>query len=265
MRRSPAVAAFLILAAFPLALHAQQPTTTTRDPQAMSVLSNAVTALGGSAIAAIQDTVVQATFTPPQGHGAGPGTVTFKTKGANKIRSDASNGSATAIAIFNNGREFRTTPKGLTPAQSANADHKRIEHLPALMLAQELARNDFSASYVGKETVEGHSVNHIRLFRISNRNPAADAQLTKNSELNVFVDAQTYQIVKISFPYVAETDWRQSVPMEIYYDAYQTVNGIAVPFHVRTVFNGQPAGELQVTSVAINQGTPDSVFNGSQQ
>jgi hypothetical protein len=265
MRRSPAVAAFLILAAFPLALHAQQPTTTTRDPQAMSVLSNAVTALGGSAIAAIQDTVVQATFTPPQGHGAGPGTVTFKTKGANKIRSDASNGSATAIAIFNNGREFRTTPKGLTPAQSANADHKRIEHLPALMLAQELARTDFSAAYIGQETVEGHSVNHIRLFRISNRNPAADAQLTKNSELNVFVDAQTYQIVKISFPYVAETDWRQSVPMEIYYDAYQTVNGIAVPFHVRTVFNGQPAGELQVTSVAINQGTPDSVFNGSQQ
>jgi hypothetical protein len=265
MRRSPAVAVFLILACSPLALHAQQPTAPTRDPQAMSVLSNALTALGGSAIAAIQDTVVQATFTPPQGHGAGPGTVTFKTKGANKIRSDASNGGATAVAIFNNGREFRTTPKGLTPAQSANADHKRIEHLPALMLAQELARTDFSATYVGKETVEGHNVNHIRLFRISNRNSAADAQLTKNSELNVFVDAQSSQIVKISFPYVAETDWRQSVPMEIYYDGYQTVNGIAVPFHVRTVFNGQPAGELQVTSVAVNQGTPDSIFNGSQQ
>jgi hypothetical protein len=265
MRRSPAVAVLLILACSPLALRAQQPTTPTRDPQAMSVLSNTVAALGGAAIAAIQDTVVQATFTPPPNHGAGPGTVTFKTKGANKIRSDASNGSATAISIFNNGREFRTTPKGLAPAQSANADHKRIEHLPALMLAQELARNDFAAAFVGKETVEGRDVNHIRLFRVSNRNPSFDAQLTKNSELNVFVDAQTSRILKISFPYVAENDWRQSVPMEIFYDEYKTVNGIAVPFHVRTVFNGQPAGELQVTSVAINQGTPDSIFNGSQQ
>jgi hypothetical protein len=269
MRRSQFALVFVALFfIFPAALFAQQgtqtPTAPTRDPQAMSVLGNAVAALGGSAIATIQDTVIQATLTPPQGHAEGPGTATFKTKGA-KIRSDATSGSKSGTSIFNNGREFRSSDHGMLPAHSANADHKRIEHLPALMLAQELARNDFSATYVGQESVEGQTVQHIRLFRVSNRNPVADAQLTKNSELNVFVDAKTSRIVKISFPYVAENDWRQSLPMEIFYDDYRISNGIAVPFHQRYFFNGQPAGELQFTSVAINQGTPDSVFNGSQQ
>jgi hypothetical protein len=263
MRRSLAVA-FLILAASPFTLRAQQPSAPTRDAQAMSVLSNALKALGGSVIGTIQDTVVQATLTPPEGHAQGPGTATFKTKGA-KIRSDATSGSKSGTSIFNNGREFRSSDHGMLPAHSANADHKRIEHLPALMLAQEIARNDFSAAYIGQETVEGQTVQHIRLFRVSNRNPVADLQLTKNSELNVFVDTQTSRIVKISFPYVADNDWRQSLPMEIYYDDYRLTNGISVPFHQRYFFNGQPAGELQLTSVAINQGTPDSVFNGGQQ
>jgi hypothetical protein len=268
MRRVPAVVVLSLLCRFSIPLLAQQaiqvPTAPTRDPQAMSVLSNALTALGGSGIAAIQDTVVQATLTPPQGHAEGPGTATFKTKGA-KIRSDATSGSKSGTSIFNNGREFRSSDHGMLPAHSANADHKRIEHLPALMLAQELARGDFSATYVGQESVEGQTVQHIRLFRISNRNPAADAQLTKNSELNIFVDTQTSRILKISFPYVTENDWRRSLPMEILYDDYRVTNGIAVPFHQRYFFNGQPAGELLFTSVAINQGTPDSVFNGSQQ
>jgi hypothetical protein len=264
MRRFLAVASLLVLAVFPLTLFAQQSPTAARDPKAMAVLNNALAALGGSSIGAIQDSVVQATVTPPQGQAEGPGTATFKTKGT-KIRSDASSGSRTATSIFNNGREFRSSDHGMVPAHSANADHKRIEHLPALMLAQELVRGDFSATYVGQESLEGQTVDHVRVFRMSNRNPNADAQLTKNSELNIFVDTQTSQVVKISFPYVAENDWRQSLPMEIYYGQYQTVKGIAVPFHQRYFFNGQPAGELQVTSVAINQGTPDSVFNGSQQ
>ena len=264
MRRSIVMAVLIVLTFSPVALAAQQSPTPTRDPQAMAVLRNALAALGGSSIAAIQDTVVQATLTPPPGQAEGPGIATFKTKGT-KIRSDASSGSRTATAIFNNGQEFRTSAKGMIPAQSANADHKRIEHLPALMLAQELARNDFSAAYIGEETVEGHTIQHIRMFRISNRNALADPQLTKNSELNVFVDAQTSRILKISFPYVAENDWRQSLPMEILYDDYRVTNGIAIPFHQRYFYNGLPAGELQFTSVAVNQGTPDSVFNGRQQ
>jgi hypothetical protein len=261
MRRSlPTLLMFLFI--FPLAALAQQGPP--RDPQAMAVLRNALAVLGGQSAAAIQDTVVQATLTPPPNQGGGSGTATFKTKGT-KIRSDASSGGRTATAIFNNGREFRSNGQGMSPAHSANADHKRIEHLPALMLLQELARNDFSAAYVGQESLEGHTVQHIRLFRVSIRNVAVDAQLTKNSELNIFVDTQTSQVVKISFPYVSENDWRQTLPMEIYYDDYRVTNGIVVPFHQRYFFNGEPAGELQFTAVAVNQGIPDSVFDGRNQ
>jgi hypothetical protein len=268
MRRVLAAASLVVLSVIPASLLAQQsiqlPTAPTRDPQAMTVLRNAFGALGGQNAAAIQDTVIQATLTEPPSQGGGTGTATFKTKGT-KIRSDASSGGKTGTAIFNNGREFRSAEQGLRPAHSANAEHKRIEHLPALMLYQELARPDFSAAYLGQETLEGNTVYHVRVFRVSNRAPDVDPTFTKNSELNIFVDAQTSRIVKISFPYVSENDWRRSLPMEILYDDYRVINGIAVPFHQRYFFSGQPAGELQFTSVAVNQGTPDSVFDGRNQ
>ncbi len=268
MRRAHAALMLSLLSVFSVPLLAQQsiqvPTAPTRDPQAMAVLRNAFVALGGASANSIQDTVIQANLTAAPNQGGGTGTATFKTKGG-KIRSDASSNGKTGTAIFSNGQEFRSSEKGLRAAHSANADHKRIEHLPALMLLQELARTDFSAAYVGEETLEGHTIQHVRLFRVSSRNAAVDATVTKNSELNIFVDAQTSRIVKISFPYVAENDWRQSLPMEILYDDYRVVNGIAIPFHQRYFYNGEPAGELQFTSVAVNQGTPDSVFNGRQQ
>lgn len=268
MRRIPAVALLVVLCVFPASLLAKQsiqaPTAPIREPQAMAVLRNAFVAMGGANANAIQDSVIQATLTASPSQGGGTGTATFKTKGT-KIRSDASSGGKTGTAIFNNGREYRSAEQGLRAAHSANADHKRIEHLPVLMLMQELARGDFSAAYIGEETLEGHSIQHVRLFRVSNRNAAVDATLTKNSELNIFVDAQSLRIVKISFPYVSENDWRQSLPMEIFYNDYRVVNGIAVPFHQRYFYGGEPAGELQFTSVAVNQGTPDSVFEGRQQ
>lgn len=268
MRRVPAAAILSLVCVFSVPLLAQQgtplPTALTRDPQAVAILRNSFAALGSGNANAIQDTVIQATLTAPPSQGGGTGTATFKTKGT-KIRSDASSGGKTGTAIFNNGREYRSAEQGLRQAHSANADHKRIEHLPALMLMQELARNDFSAAYVGEETLEGRTVQHVRLFRVSTRNAAVDATLTKNSELNIFVDAQSSRIVKISFPYVSENDLRQSLPMEILYDDYRVINGIAIPFHQRYFYNGEPAGELQFTSVAVNQGIPDSVFDGRQQ
>jgi hypothetical protein len=251
------LAFILVLVAFPAAtLNAQQ----AQDPQAVAVLHRSLAALGASGVASIKDTVVHATATPAPNAGGEAGTVTITTKGAYLFRSGGSGGSKNASVIYSGGRELRSSDKGWTVAASANAHHKRIEHLPALMLAYEIARGDLSAIYVGEETVETHPVHHIRLNRVSQRGDAVGVVLTGNSQLDVFIDIQTLLIVKISFPYMSEVDWRQSLPMEIYYDQYQTISGIAVPFHQRYFFLGKPISELQITSVAINQGIPDSTF-----
>lgn len=262
MRRS-LLLLVLIFLALPVASLAQQQVIT-RDPQAVAILHATLATMGGQGAAAIQDTVVHATVTPPASLGGNPGTLTITTKGAGMLRTDGAGGGKTASTIFNNGRELRSTGQGWTSAHASNATHERIAHLPALMLFYEIARAEISVAYVGEETLEGHSVHHISIARVTNTgNASVDQTLTHNSELEVFVDAQTNMIAKISYRHVAENDWRQSLPMEIYYSDYRTVNGIAIPFHQRHVYAGHPIGEIEITSVAVNQGTPDAMFKGN--
>jgi hypothetical protein len=269
MRHSQ-LACILVLAAFaPLTLNAQQSpgrapasaaAAPSQDPQAVAVLRRSLAALGAPGVATIQDTVIHATTTPAPNSGGEPGTLTITTKGARLIRFDGSGGAKNSSTIYNAGREMRSSDKGWLAAPAANAHHKRIEHLPALMLAYEIARGDLSATYVGEETIATQSVHHIRVARVSQLGNAIDATTTGVTELDVYVDAQTFLITKIAYPLASEIDWRITFPVEIYYDQYQTINGIAVPHHQRYFFNGQPIHELQITSVAINQGTPDSLF-----
>jgi hypothetical protein len=268
MRRPPAIALLVVLSVLPGPLVAQQPTQTgtspSRDPQAISFLQNALGAMGSQNATSIQDTLVMATTTPPADRGGSPVSVTIKTKGMNKIRADSASGGNNASVIYNKGREIHSSSNGWRTANSANAEHKRIEHLPALLLAYELARSDFSTAYVGQEALNGRSVQHLSLTRVSAIGTGVDDILTKNSRLDLFIDAQTFLIAKISFPYMATNDWRRGYPMEIFYDDYRNVNGLLVPFHQRYVYDGQPAGDMQFTSVAINQGLQDSDFEGRQ-
>lgn len=262
MRRSLLVLALFLLA-IPILSAQQRPTAPTpppQDPQAVSVLRQSLAAIGGQTIASIQDTVVHATTTPAPDAGGESGTVTITTKGARLMRSDGSGGAKNATVIYNAGRETRSSGNGWLTSPSANSNHKRIEHLPALMLAYEIARGDVSTAYIGEETIATRPVHHIRLSRVSQRGDAMDAMLARVSRLDVYIDAQTFLIAKVAFPHASEIDWRISFPIEIYYDQYSTVSGIAVPFRQRYFFNGKPISELQITSVAINQGTPDSLF-----
>src|ERR1700688_4506085 len=150
MRRPPAVALLVVLSVLPGPLVAQQPTQTgtspSRDPQAISILRNTFAAMGGQSATSIQDTLVVATTTPPADREGSPVSVKIKTKGMNMIRADSISSGNNNSIIYNRGREFHSSSNGWRTANSANAEHKRIEHLPALLLAYELARSDFSAA-----------------------------------------------------------------------------------------------------------------------
>jgi hypothetical protein len=262
MRRS-LVVIFLILSALPVLAQTQkQALTPVRDAQAVAVLNQALTAMGGQSVQTIQDTVVQATLTRPPSRGGTSGNVTITTKGPNKMRFDGSGGGKTSVVIFNSGTELRSKGSGWQTVPSANSDHQRVEHLPALMLAYELNRPDVSASYVGVETLEGQSVHHVLLARVSSLGNGLDETMTKNSQIDVWLDAKTMLVSKVAFLYLSETDWRVGLPMEIFYDSYQRVNGLLVPFHQKCLFDGQPLDDMQITSFAVNQAPNDSKFEG---
>jgi hypothetical protein len=266
--RPARVVGLFLLLAFPLVATAQQAsvqpiTPPVRDAQAMAILTSALAAMGSQSAATIQDTVVQGTTTFPESQGGNTGSFTITTKGAQMLRSDSqANGKSSSI-IYNQGVERRSTNSGWHNAPSANALHKRIEHLPALLLAYEVARNDVSAQYIAQETVNGRSVNHLRLIRVPLQNDYIAQQNSKNSQLDLFVDAQTSQILKISYFQSSDTDWRLGLHIDVIYSEYQTNNGMAVPMLQQYFFQGQPAATLQITSVAVNQGVSISTFQGN--
>lgn len=248
--------------------YSQQLSTTTvqtapaLSPQATVLLIQASSALGASSAASITDTVMQAFVTNSSDPGARPSAVTIKSKGSGMLRWESTISGKQSIVVSNRGtlREYNGTSWRTSP--SANAIHQRMIHLPALLIAQENARADLAGSFIADETLNGRTVHHLKLSRISNVRTSLDAKLTKASEIELFVDAQTGLIAKISMIWLSDTDWRQGVPLEIYYDQYETVNGIKVPFYQRTVFNGQSTTEMRVTSVQCNVGLTDAEFQG---
>lgn len=254
------LALVLIVVCFTIALPLLPQTATRIQPQALAVIQQAYAVLGGTAALQVQDTVVQATVSAPGGRAT---TTTIKTRGASRLRWDASTDGEASSVIINGGRLLRRGADGQWRAgPSANAHNRRTEHLPALLVANELSRTDISLAYIGLGKVGERSVHHLRLARISALGNELDETLTKNSEMNFFVDAETFVILKISFVQLSETDWRRGLPVEIFYSDYRPAGGLLVPFSQRTVFNGRTISEMRITSFAANVGLSEADFEG---
>jgi hypothetical protein len=229
-----------------------------RDAQAIAILQKVLVAMGG--IGAVQDTVTKANIAWPSNPSAPPIPSIITTLGPDRIRVDNSNGGQTGSVVYNRGRLLRSSAKGWTTEPSANSRFRRADHLPAHLLANELARTDYAVAYVGQESVGSQAAIHLKLSRISHMGNGLDAKFTKDSEFEVFIDSNTFLILKISYMYFSRIDWRIGSPMEIYYSDYRNVGGMMVPFTQSTHFNGNPLYELHLSSVAFNQGVPDTLF-----
>jgi hypothetical protein len=257
MRRSQlALLMVLILFVMPV-LNAQQ-----LSSQAATVLSNCSAAMGSSATAQIADSVMQATVKNSATPDAASKTVTIKAKGTNELRWESEVNGSPSVIIESNGVQKQSTPKGWRRMASDNSIHVRMLHLPALLIGQELTRTDLAATYVDEEALNGRSVYHVTLTRVFNFQNGNDAKLTKDSQVDVFIDAQTNLIAKISYIHLSEVDWRIGFPVEIYYDNYQTVQGMLVPFHQRIIYNKGNTSDMVVTSVTFNNGLADTIFQG---
>jgi len=232
------------------------------DLQVVTILQQSAAVMGAGNLAQVQDSLVQGTASAPGKSESRA--FTIKAKGTNLFRLEAAEpGQAPTVAVVNRGRPSRQTREGWKGGPSANTRHRRADHIPALMLAQELLRADLSATYVGLEDVEGRGAHRIRLARVSSTlGNELDQRLTKNSEMDVFVDAQTFLVVKLSYVHLTETDWRRGLPMEIHYSDYRNLGGVLIPTFQRRVFNGQPLSDMRISSVAFNVGLADSEFEG---
>jgi hypothetical protein len=122
-----------------------------------------------------------------------------------------------------------------------------------------------SLSYVGAETLDGISVQHIRFWQsFSGEPPGVAALLQQLSTTDVYLDASSLLPVVVRFAVHPDDDANVSIPLEIRYSAYEKVAGVTVPFRVQKWINNGLGLELVVGTAAVNPSLASADFQISR-
>lgn len=99
----------------------------------------------------------------------------------------------------------------------------------------------YSIDLVGLETLGTRKVHHLRLTGVSR-------QVT-----HLYLDAETGLEVKLA----SEVE---NLKLEQEFSEYRAVEGVTIPFVIRTLTNGVPQGEIRVETVQFNVPVDDAIF-----
>jgi hypothetical protein len=245
---------------------AQQSSTTsppaTKNPQAVSLAAASLAALSGST--AITDVTLTGNATRIAGSDVETGTVTLKVAGSSDSRIDLnlSNGPRNEVRNVSN-----SAPQGSWAGPDA-VPHAMPLHncmtdsawfAPQLSVLSQLSNPNLVVSYVGQESRNGASVQHLH-FEVQSANVDPSGLLQHLSAEDVYLDASSFLPVAISFNTHPDNDAGTDIPVEIDFSNYMRVNGAQIPFHVQKYLNGSLFLDLVIQSAVLNSGIPQSVF-----
>ncbi len=264
--RSFAFAFAVVSCIFALRTSAQQASTgVTQDPTAVALATNAVTRLSGSV--QIADVTLTGTATRVAGSDIGSGAVTLKALGTSNSRMDLSlsDGPLSEIRTSQSG-----APQGawLAPNGSYNnmAAHNCLTDaawfFPELTVLSQTSNPNLSITYVGQQTKNGISVQHLQ-FAVSSGTqiPGLGDPLLMLSSTDVYLDSSTLLPVAFTFNTHPDNNALLNIPVEINFSNYQTVNGVQIPFHVQKFLNGTLFLDMTIQSATLNSGLAVSAFS----
>ena len=133
---------------------------------------------------------------------------------------------------------------------------------PALSIARALSSSAYATSYVGQETYNGQSVQHLQIWQVGTvQMPPGVPTLQHLSQIDFYLDSTTVLPAAITFNTHPDNDMGLDLPIEIRFSGYQAVNGARIPFHVQKFLNNNLLLDLQFTNAQPNSGLSDSLFN----
>jgi hypothetical protein len=279
------------------------PTITTsgpQTPQAASILQQSIAAMTGGA--PVTDVTMTGTMTittnlvasgnvgsplAPQsvattaGANTDTGTVTLVATSAGRTQSTVttSTGTHTEIRDISGGWPTLTVigTDGVVhtvTTQSALAPHPASFYLP-FVLTSGLSSAIYASSYVGEETWNGASVQHISVWMVPGGSWSGSGQLLQQStQHDIYLDPSSLLPVGMTFtvhPYDPANPNRLLLPLrdnsvdsveQVQYSQYQQVQGRSVPFHTRMTFQATHLSaviDVQFTSVNFNTGAAVTV------
>jgi hypothetical protein len=242
-------------------LNSQQPAPTPqRDPQAISVFNQLVTATGWGSYSPPVDAVISAKATENVVETQSPISLTLKVKGCHEFRIDAKDttGGRSSIVHGDSAANFTSSGSRTVPAHSALS--LRPLALPFFCgIGLPLASN-ISLRYLGTEDVGGQPAQKIESSQASSPNDPLGTFREKTSRLTIWVSAATGLPIQIASIRASEDNPSASVTTIRTFSDYRLVNGTAVPFHQEEWIGERLLHTLQISSVTFNNGLSDADF-----
>ncbi|HEY4838337.1 MAG TPA: hypothetical protein VIH72_07010 [Candidatus Acidoferrales bacterium] len=266
MRRSIALAIFSLVSILPASLLAQQstqtPPTPQRDPQAVALLNQSLTTAGGAqALATVLDFTAAGKITYYWTEKGEQGTVSVKSRGASQFRMDATISEGVLTGVMNNGltwtKETNGTIRQLPNQHTDNAGNK---YLPFAEIAAALANPTISITDLGLVTEGGQQAHGIRLQKTFSGLDDSSHTRAKLAQRDVFIDATTFLVVRTRDLSPTRSNLVPSVPHDVVFSNYRTLNGVLFPYSVSESLNSQQLVAIQFDTVKFNSGLGDTDF-----
>jgi hypothetical protein len=252
-----AVVVSLLLAAASSSGSAQSTTSIqpALDPQAIALLQQSVIAMGTTVPS---DSTATGTVTTVAGSLTENGTVTILTRGTNQTSEQIQTPHGSTI-VYSQGQASNISGSIVTPLSMELTQTSQCPDFPLPLLASALNNSDTSYKYIGLETLNGASVQHVQIWNSYASNPALQ-DLSGFTLTDIWVDPASYLPQKLSYTQRAAGGSEPSIPVDIYYSNYQNVGGVLYPFSIQKSFNGTPSATITIQAVAFNTGLTNLDF-----
>lgn len=243
---------------------AQQTATPTiqRDPQALSILSQSLSAMGSSsALSAIQDFTATGNITYFWAGQEVSGAVTVKARGTNEFRMDAALSAGTRSWIVSpTEASIKNVDGTVSPIPPVNTRNLAALSLPQLRVATAFNNTAYSIQYGGLTTVGGRQTHVVKLQQVFPTSDDPDGFLSHLTAAEVLIDATSYQVVLVRDWIHPPNHTRVDLAHEIAFSNYQLSNGYLVPLSFTESVNGQQTWTIQLTSISFNTGLTGADF-----
>lgn len=263
-RFSPLFVCMLVAAAISAAAHQSSPPAAqppTRDAQAMSILTQALSASGGiSAISAVQDfsAVGNVTYSWAE---ATPGTVTIRGRGLHEFRVDATLPDGAHSWVINSSAAFQKNPDGsILSLPIQDTVKPAAATFPLLELLTAVQDTTIGVTYEGLVTHDGQQLQAVSIQKFYPLGEDPAGALSGITKAHIFVDPNALTVESVVDKAFPRDGGPGEYSHEMQFSNYQKVSGILVPFSITESISGQQTTTFQLTEITFNTGLTDSDF-----
>jgi hypothetical protein len=254
----------ILLVLFTFARSAMAQQATASAPQATVLLQQSLTALSGGH--PITDVTLSGTARRIAGSDDESGTVVLKALATREARIDMGlpSGSRSEVVAFSNKCPAGSWsgPDGVAhPISNHNLMTDPSWFFPNFTVGRLLSPSPYTLTYVGQETRNGQTVEHVMAYQSSTiQLPAGIPTFSHLTQMDLFLDSKTLLPAALAFNTHPDKDAGLDIPVEIRFSDYRSVNGAQTPFHVQKFINNSLSLDFQFDSVVLDSGLSTSSF-----